>query len=333
MLQTAATIKQLLTDQLKNMYVQNQMPKTAFLLADLAVNIREHQDPVDRYLQRSGAYEVFNPFQDTDEASSLQKDASLADTFWEGLGIRHVISNSHTASQLHWPIAADAGSYRWNNLKNNGYIEKLRTYISNCSIIAFADYANVADATDIWDGFFEDVIKPLNKRDFEFIFRLGDITRRLVFELDEILDIIGDYSSHGRVSLVLDEQEADKLWNTLYGASYGATRSPDVRGKYLALFNAMRIDVLLILCSNRVLLFSRDGQLEFAARPMNNIHVPPQTIDCFHAGFRLGLLLHLDIPHAIVLAQAISGACLANAAIPMSRELLAYIDEWMSIYS
>jgi hypothetical protein len=312
------------------------MPKTAFLLADLAANIREHQDPVDRYLQRSGAFEVFNPFQDTDEASSLQMDASLADTFWERLGIRHVISNSHhskTASQLNWPIAGDKALYRWHNLKNDACIEKLRAYISNCSIIEFADYANVADATGFWDGLFEDVIKPFNKRDFEFIFHLGDTTRRPVFEVDEILDIIGDYSSHGRVSLILDVPEADKLWNTLHGGSYGATRSPDEPEKYLALFNTMRIDVLLIIYSNRVLLFSRHGHLEFAARPLNNIHVPSQTGDCFHAGFRLGLLLHLDIPHAIVLGQAVSGACQAKASMPMSRELLAYIDEWMSAYS
>ena len=312
------------------------MSKTAFLLAELATIIREHQEPVDRFLQQSGEYEIFNPFQDADETSSLHMEASRPYTFWERLGVRHVISNmpyNRTAFQDYCPIAADKVPYRWSNLKKDACIEKLGTCINNCSIIEFADYANVDDAADFWDGLFEDVIKPLNKRDFEFIFHLGDTTRRLVFEVDEILDIIGDYSSHGRVSLVLDEQDADKLWNRLHGGSYDASRSPDAKEKYLTLFNTMRIDVLVILYSNRVLLFSRDGQFDFTARPMNSIDTYPHTRDGFYAGLRLGLLLHLDIPHTIVLGQVVSGACQANVSMPTSRALLAYIEEWVSTYS
>jgi hypothetical protein len=307
------------------------MPNTAFLLADLAASIREHQDAVDRYLQQSGEYEVFNPFQGAGETSFQHMDASLPYTFWERLGIRHVISSichNRKASQDHWPIAADKVPYQWSSVKKDACIEKLRENISNCSIIEFADYANVDDVAGFWDGLFEDVIKPLNKRDFEFIFHLGDIARRLVFEVDEMLDIIGDYSSHGRVSLILDDQEAGKLWNTLHGGSYGGIRSPETMEKYQSLFNAMRIDVLLILYSNGVLLFSRDGRFDFATGPLNNINMYSHIRDCFQAGFQLGLLLHLDIPHAIVLGLAVSGACQANTSMPTSRELLAYIDEW-----
>ncbi len=314
------------------MYVRNHIPDTAFLLADLAASIMKYHDPVDRYLQQSGEYEVFNPFQDDSETHT---DACFPSTIWERLGVRHVISNIHhsrTAFQGHWPMTKDKVQYRWYNLKNDASIERLKAFISNCSIIEFTDYANVDDAVGFWDGLFADVIKPLNKRDFEFIFHLGDTIGRPVFEVDEILDIIGDYSLHGRVSLVLDDQEADMLWNRLNGGSYGVTRLSDAREKYQFLFNTMRIDVLLILYSNGVLLLSSDGQFDFACRSLNNIHIYPQTKDCFHAGFRLGLLLHLDIPHSIVLGLAVSGACQANVSMPVSHALLDYIDDWMSTY-
>jgi hypothetical protein len=84
------------------------------------------------------------------------------------------------------------------------------------------------------------VIKPLPKRDFEFVFYLGDVKKLHAFEVEEALDIMGDYTSHGRVTLVLDENEADSLYNKLNGPCL------KTKEKYRFLFNTMNIDVLLI---------------------------------------------------------------------------------------
>lgn len=94
---------------------------------------------------------------------------------------------------------------------------------------------------DFWDKLYEDVIKPLHKRDFEFIFHLGDVTKKYAFEVEEMLDIMGDYTSHGRVTLVLDENEADSLYNKLNGPSL------KTKEKYRFLFDTMNIDMLLIV--------------------------------------------------------------------------------------
>jgi hypothetical protein len=128
----------------------------------------------------------------------------------------------------------------WNHLKNNAIISALGTLFSNCSIIQLMDWATTDGASDFWDELYEDVIKPLNKRDFEFIFHLGDVTKKHAFEVEEILDIMGDYSSFGRVTLVLNENEADILWNKLNGPSQETIE------KYRFLFNTMNIDMLLI---------------------------------------------------------------------------------------
>ncbi len=107
-------------------------------------------------------------------------------------------------------------------------------------IIQFTNWATTDGASDFWDGLYANVIKLLNNLDFEFIFHLGDVSKKHAFEIEEILDIMGDYASFGRVTLVLNEKEADILWNKLNGPSQATIE------KYLFLFNTMDIDLLLI---------------------------------------------------------------------------------------
>jgi len=289
------------------------MPDMASVLAVIADRVRDLNVPVDLYLDHIGKQESPNGF-------------------WERLGIRQILSNTYQDSigiKGDWPVAS-----RWSSLKNDAVIEGLSALLSDCPIIRFADWAKTDDASGFWDGLFSDVIKPLNKRDFEFIFHPGDVSKKLVFEVDEFLDIMGDYSSHGRVTVVLDEQEADQLWSRLNGrASYATSagfRTPGAREKYLFLFNAMRIDVLLIVGDNHTVLLSRDGQLDLAGRPFNKINVPVDNKDYFNAGYQLGLLLHLEIPHCVALGLAVSGAYVEQASRPGSKELLSYINDWVA---
>jgi hypothetical protein len=108
-------------------------------------------------------------------------------------------------------------------------------------IIRFTNWATTEGASDCWDQLYTDVIKPLNKRNFEFIFHLGNVTKKYAFEVEEILDIMGDYSSFGRVTLILNENEADSLWEKLNGPSQETIK------KYRFLFNTIRIDAMIIL--------------------------------------------------------------------------------------
>ena len=315
------------------MYVLNQPPDVALLLAKLADTIGEYHEPVDRYLQQHEACEIFNPLQETGETAGQPMGAYFPDSFWGRLGIRHIITNIHhseTASRGQWSVPTETETYRWSHMRNDASIEALTKYLSNCSIIEFADYESVKEAADFYDGLFADVIKrSIDKRTIEFIFQLGDISGRTVFEIDEVLDVIGQYARHGRVSLVMDEQEADKLWDLLCGIHY----EPSPKEKYQLQFKTMRIDTLLILYTNGVLQCSKEGQSDFAGRTWDNCHAYPHSREFFLAGYRLGLLLHLTIPHAITLGLAVSGTYRATASIPTSTTLLTYINDWVPTIS
>lgn len=311
------------------MYVLKLMPELALLLRELAETIRENQLPVDQYLQQCEAYEMFDPLQATAETTEPYFDP----TFWERLGIRHIISgnqHSKTASRDQSPAALETDPHKWCQMRKDACIDTLVNYLGKCSVIQFADYVSVKDAAGFWDGLFADVIKKtINKQAIDFIFQLGDITGRRVFEIDEALDVIGQYAKYGRVTLIMDEQEALKLWDLLCGVDY----EPPKKEKFLLQYGTMHIDYLLIFYNNGVLLYTKEGQFEFAGRSWNNIHSFPHSREFFLAGYRLGLLLHLSIPHAIVLGLAVSGAYRATASLPAFRTLLTYLNDWGSAIS
>ncbi|SHM14687.1 hypothetical protein [Chitinophaga sp. CF418] len=322
------------------MYLKNNEPAAGSMLAALAGSIQDFNQSVDVYINHIGEYEVFNPFLSGFQAAAPKINKPIPSQFWERLGIRHLILDtffSRLAMPDGWQVGHDESNDEaasWNNIKSDAMVEELKTLFSSSSIVQFADWAGVDGASEYWDGIFSDVIRPLDKRDFQFVFRLGDISKRFVFEVDEILDIMGAYSSYGKVTLVLDHTEADKLWSKLNGIAYDVTvhgaRLQEARERHLFIFNTMKIDSLIVLYANRTILFSREQQSQFAGRSFENIYMPGYGRDCFDAGYRMGLLLQLHTSYCIALGQAVSGAFGRSESWPRSEVLLTYIKDWMT---
>jgi len=320
------------------MYLKDE-PNASSLLAKVAGSIQDFNQSVDVYINHIGEYEVFNPFQSDFHVGVAGINKPIPSRFWERLGIRHLILDtffSRLAAPDDWRTGQDKDTDSWSSIKSDTVVEELKTLFSCSSIVQFADWAGVDGASDYWEGIFYDVLKPLDKRDFQFVFRLGDISKRSVFEVDEILDIIGGYSSIGRVTLVLDHNEADVLWSKLNGIAYdiavagSGSRLQEARERQLYVFNTMNIDSLIVLYANRTVLFSSEQQSQFDGRAFENLYMPGHGRDCFDAGYRMGLLLQLNTSHCIALGQAVSGAFSRNVSWPRAEVLLTYIKDWMA---
>ncbi|SDE95172.1 hypothetical protein [Chitinophaga filiformis] len=316
------------------MYLKDEL-NAGSLLATVAGSIQNFNQSVDVYINYIGEYELFNPFQSDFQTDVAGINKPIPSRFWERLGIRHLILDtffSRLVAPDDWQAEQDK-SDSWSSIKNDTVVEELKTLFSCSSIVQFADWAGVDGASDYWEGIFYDVLKPLERRDFQFVFRLGDISKRSVFEVDEILDIIGGYSSLGRVTLVLDHNEADVLWSKLNGIAYdiavAGSRLQEARERQLYIFNTMNIDSLIVLYANRTVLFSWEQQSQFGGRAFENLYMPGHGRDCFDAGYRMGLLLQLNTSHCIALGQAVSGAFSRHESWPCSEVLLAYIKDWM----
>jgi hypothetical protein len=319
------------------MYTIDYQQNAGTVLGDLLDTIQHFNQSIDTYLCHIGEQVTLHPFHKIDVTSSHDP---LPHELFERLGIGRLVFNAFSSELTisdHYPIEQDkknTSPRNWNDIKNDRCLEELKTLLSSCAIIQFADWASAGGASDIWDGLLLEVIRPLNRKDFQFIFYLGDPTKKFVFETDEILDIMSAYASCGSVTLVLDENEADRLWGILNGWNMGLTdfnyKSERAMEKYLAIFNTMRIDALVIFSSNGTVLLSRELRFEFAGRSLNKANASKYVKNCFDAGHQLGLLLLLKIPHCIALGLTVAGAYEAHGSRPDPKALLQYIKEWMA---
>jgi hypothetical protein len=172
----------------------------------------------------------------------------------------------------------------------------------------------------------------MGKRDLHFIFHLGNVAKKLVFDIDEVLDIIGDYASHGKVTLILSNDEAGNLWNKLNGCSsdVSGAGSPLTKEKYQFIFNTMRIDFLAVIQGNSAVQLSREGEVVLPGRPLVRYSEPANARARFSIGYQMGLLLQLKTWDHIALGLTVLGAEPDPAQGLNSSKLLAYIHSWIS---
>jgi hypothetical protein len=287
------------------------------VLSDLAGSIREQSISVEQYLQQLRAHQIINPFR---YPGNWRIGDPMPEEFLDKKGIRRVI-----VDHVHFgPAEEDPGAI-----------------LGRCSLVELADWTELVD-NGAWDSLYSKWIKPLRRRDFQFIFHLGDVAYKPVFGIDEVLDVIGDYSSCGQVTLILDTHEADTLWCRLNGirtdgsmpgtgahpdgGNFGTGAHPDggmpttgawsgcgssastARDRWLFLFNTMSIDFLIVLQAGHAMQFSREGQFNLTGPPPVGIGGVINARIRFSAGYQLGLLLQLDAPHCTVLGLAVAGA-------------------------
>jgi hypothetical protein len=218
------------------------------------------------------------------------------------------------------------------NVKSDFQVKDIKEILKRCKVVSFTSWTSFQEASHLWDRLRTDVIKPIGRKDFEFIFYMGDTTKKLAYEVDEILDIISDFSFSGKVTLVLTDREASQLWKTLNGQKDNIKSSFTGINNYESqyIFNTVNIDRLLVYSpDHRVTIFSKEGSLELKGRNLYSINATYKAQNYFDAGYILGLLLQLSTVHCTAIGLAVAGASLRNEAIHDLQTLLAYIKDWI----
>lgn len=219
--------------------------------------------------------------------------------------------------------------YTWTYVKDTTGIDRLLKIASETSLFAFVDWANLPHATDIWDGFLHDVIRHAGRRDFYFFFDLCDPSKRTVQQIDEVLDVIGSFSSYGTVTLGLNENETLKIWAALNGfyLTNDVTVPPFIEaGDFLYKF--MSIDSLLVHPVDRCVLYRQREIIELKGRLVTTPKVLTGGGDNLNAGFCMGILAGMSLPECMLLGIAASGSYIENGISPDIPELVRYLDVW-----
>jgi hypothetical protein len=272
------------------------------------------------------------------EVNALGIHTAVLPEILQLMGIRSLTLNSIPDLAPLVSLSGDipsAGSVRdqWRFLTSNAVTQVLQTFFRNCRTIAFNDWSSLAGASDLWNSLLTDVIKPIEKKDLEFIFYLGDPLTKLSFQVDEALDIISDFSLYGQVTFALDEEEAINLWRVLNGVQRDTPVSDrsflDLKRKYISIFRTMNIARLLIYSTTDALLFTKQEQFILARKKVApSIEIAADARQHFIEGFSLGLLLQLDMAHCLALGLIVFGSHGELRVHPDQNDLIAYINQW-----
>lgn len=222
--------------------------------------------------------------------------------------------------------------YDWNFIKDKIGLQKMREYAKEADAFAFVDWVNLPEASAIWQGFLDDIIKPIKKKDAIFLFDLCDPSKKSAQQIDEVLDLISSFSRYGRVTLGLNENETYKIWLAMNGKDFRSVQPnvilPDIKKAGSFIYHSMNIESLLVHPIDRSLVFRKDGIIELAGRFVKQPKVQTGGGDNLNAGFLLGLLAGLDIQLCMLLGMAASGAYVQNGYSADKQDLTEYIEVW-----
>lgn len=223
-------------------------------------------------------------------------------------------------------------SYDWKYIRQSKDFIKIKRRINESALVAFADWANLPHAYSIWDGVLHDLIKKSGRHDFKFLFDLCDVTKRTTEDIDEILDLISNFSVYGQVTLCLNENETLAIWASLNGVSF---LSPDFKDRVPGvaeagdfIYKMMKIDYLLVHPIDRTLLFHQRQIIESHGILVTEPKVMTGGGDNLNAGYALGWMAGLDIRSCLVLGMAAAGAYIKNGLSPTLQDLIDYLEWW-----
>jgi hypothetical protein len=265
--------------------------------------------------------QAIEPLREADFAPGFASDENAS--LLQLLGIRA------GAGEAGSPTATPQAS-RWRDIVSQIGIETLKNMFSQSRVIPFSDWTDVRQAADLWYGLLADVIRPMARNDWEFIFYLGNPASRHFFDVDEILDVMGSFTRSGNVTLALDEREAWGVWSVLFGgkdAQEFAIRDADARGRYRALFQTLDIHRLIVYSDTHAALVMQETYFEITRPPVPASMHNERERDNFIEGYALGLKTGMEPAHCLILgiatAGSISGTGLARPAV------LTFLSEWL----
>lgn len=218
---------------------------------------------------------------------------------------------------------------RWRDIVSQTGMEVLKKLFSQSRVIPFSDWTDVHQAADVWYGLLADVIRPLARNDWEFIFYLGNPASRHFFDVDEILDVMGRFTHSGNVTLALDEREAWGVWSVLFGGKDIAEfsmKDPDARGRYRTLFQTLDVRRLIIYSETNASLIMQDFYFEVTRPPVPAYMHHERERDKFIEGYASGLKIGMEPSHCLLLGIATAGSISGDE--PVKAAVERFLSGW-----
>jgi len=214
--------------------------------------------------------------------------------------------------------------------------ETLRAYLADgafaaacaeAELIAITDWTLYPHMTLCWSFLLEEVFSRLPEEP-RFFFDLVDPSSRSERDVKEMLGVLRRFRECGRVTLGLNQNEANILSRLSDAATAGATEAGTALKQSRELRDALNVDTVVIH-STRYAVAASPGETASVGGPYcENPKKSTGAGDRFNAGYALGCLLGCGLRERITLACAASGYFVRQAKSPTREQLAAFLENW-----
>ena len=216
-------------------------------------------------------------------------------------------------------------SVDWNLLKEIIGTKELIELFSHRDLFCLLNWSELLFSTSIWKGLLQEVL-PFAATTTPPIgfFDLSDCSRRDDEEIAEALKLLKDFSKYWRVTLGLNLNEADKVYDVLF-----KNRNPalDVWEKGQQIYKSLGIQNLVIHCASKATCWDDHGKHSSSNELISTPKVLTGAGDNFNAGYCLGLLLGLGGTDSLELAHTVSKYYLLHGESPTLQQLRSILNK------
>lgn len=201
--------------------------------------------------------------------------------------------------------------------------------LSRCDLIAMTNWTMIPRMSEIFETMLVKVLPILPPKDGGrlFFFDLADPKKRSEGDIRSVLEIIGRFRSHGRVTLGLNHAESQQVAQVL-GLSEIANTASSLRDGAAAIRRALEISCVVIhpregaACATKEGSYYTDGPL--CEKPL----ISTGAGDHFNAGFVTGQVLDLSPEACLTVAVAFSGQYVRTAKSPSLTATDSFLRNW-----
>lgn len=211
----------------------------------------------------------------------------------------------------------------WSVLKERVGLDTLIKAAESSALVGMLNWGELEKSTSVWKGFLHEVLPACKHVNLIIFADLSDCSKRSHEEIKEILLLLQESSSHGKVILSLNLNEAHTLHKVIYSKP---TAENDLVKLGETLLQKLELNMLLLHNRKEAVAVTREKS---ARRPSLFVESPKLLTgagDNFNAGFCLGQLLDLDLDDSLVLAHTVSNYYIENGSSPTVDNLLDRIE-------
>jgi hypothetical protein len=210
----------------------------------------------------------------------------------------------------------------WKSIIEIVGLDRLRGLFAESQLIGMLNWSEIEHSSDLWDGILNEII-PFNapKKEQFLLFDICDCSKRNKVSISYALKQIERFAEHYTVILSMNENESRLVYQTLYDDKL----CDDLECIGKRIYSRINIDILVVHPIKYSIAWDKNGMHKVDGIFIKNPKLSTGGGDNFNAGFCTGLLLKLDMPSTLLLANAMSSYYVKHGHSPDMEQLWQFL--------